>query len=79
MTSVDADAHTVTTREGTLLPYDVLVVAVGAAPRLPWGRALALDVTTPNMLTRLCRDASKAAIRRLVVALPPGPHWPLPG
>jgi sulfide:quinone oxidoreductase len=79
LTSVDADAHTVTTREGTLLPYDVLVVAVGAAPRLPWGRALALDVTTPKMLSRLCRDASKAAIRRLVVALPPGPHWPLPG
>jgi sulfide:quinone oxidoreductase len=79
LASVDADAHTVTTREGAQLPYDVLVVAVGAAPRLPWGHALALDVTTPRMLRRLRREAAKPAMSRLVVALPPGPHWPLPG
>jgi sulfide:quinone oxidoreductase len=79
LANVDADAHTVTTLEGASLPYDVLVVAVGAAPRLPWGRALALDVTTPQMLRRLRREAGKASVRRIVVALPPGPHWPLPG
>src|SRR4051794_18351806 len=74
---VDADGHTITTLEGASLPYDVLVMAVGAAPRLPWGHAVALDVTTPRMLPRLRREA--AAVRRLVIALPPGPHWPLPG
>jgi len=74
---VDADGRTITTLEGASLPYDVLVMAVGAAPRLPWGHAVALDVTTPKMLQRLRREA--AAVRRLVIALPPGPHWPLPG
>jgi sulfide:quinone oxidoreductase len=79
LAEVDVDAHTVTTLDGASLPYDVLVVAVGAAPRLPWGHALALDVTTPKMLLRLRREAANASVRRLVVALPPGPHWPLPG
>ena len=79
MASVDADAHAISTLEGTVLNYDVLVVAVGATPRLPWGRALALDVTTPRMLDRLRHEAGRPEVRRLVVALPPGPHWALPG
>ena len=79
MASVDVDAHTVTTLEGALLPYNMLVVAVGAAARLPWGHAVALDVATPRMVSRLRRKARRPGVRRLVVALPPGPHWPLPG
>jgi sulfide:quinone oxidoreductase len=79
LASVDADAHAATTLNRAVLNYDVLVVAVGAAPRLPWGRALALDVTTPRMLERLRHAAGTPAVRRLVVALPQGPHWALPG
>lgn len=79
LASVDVDAHTVTSMEGALLSYDVLVVAVGAAPRLPWGRALALDVATPQVLEHLLHVARTPGFDRLVIALPPGPHWPVPG
>jgi sulfide:quinone oxidoreductase len=77
--TVDADAHTATMLDGTTLAYDVLVLAVGAAPRLPWGHALALDATSPRMVDVLQGVALRPGARRVVVALPPGPHWPLPG
>lgn len=77
--SVDADARTVTLLEGTTLGYDLLVLAVGAAPRLPWGRALALDVTSHRMLDYAVKAAATAGARRIAIAIPPGPHWPLPG
>jgi sulfide:quinone oxidoreductase len=79
LVSVDADARTVTLLEGPTLGYDVLVLAVGAAPRLPWGRALALDVTSNRMLDMTLAETTAAGAHRIAILIPPGPHWPLPG
>lgn len=77
--SVNLAAHVVATREGTTMPYDVLVVATGAAARLPWGHAELLDVGTGHMLGGLRDDIRRHGVRRIVVAIPDAPHWPLPG
>jgi sulfide:quinone oxidoreductase len=76
---IDPRAHTVVTLAGDRLDYDVLIVALGAVPHLPYGRALTFDVTTPGVLARLRSQVRRGAIRHLVIALPPGPHWMLPG
>ncbi|MCU1504605.1 MAG: hypothetical protein JWM12_3959 [Ilumatobacteraceae bacterium] len=76
---VDVKGHVVKTLAGNVLSYDVLVVALGAVPHLSYGRALAFDVTTKEMLSRTLNRALRGEVRRLVVALPPGPHWTLPG
>jgi sulfide:quinone oxidoreductase len=77
--TVDADSRSATMRDGATLAYDVLVTAVGAAPRLPWGHALTLNVTSPRMVDRMLREVRDTGAHRLVIGLPPGPHWPLPG
>jgi sulfide:quinone oxidoreductase len=77
--TVDVDAHSATMLDGATLAYDVLVMAIGAAPRLPWGHALMLDATSPRMVDRMLRELAGNGTRRVVVGLPPGPHWPLPG
>jgi sulfide:quinone oxidoreductase len=76
---VDVEGHLVKTLTGEALPYDVLIVTLGAVPYLPWGHALAFDVTTDRMLSRTLSRVRRGEVRRLVVALPAGPHWTLPG
>jgi sulfide:quinone oxidoreductase len=76
---VDVDDHRVTLRDGGHLSYDALVVALGAVPHRPDGRALALDVASPGLLSRLRDHARSGSASHLVVALPRGPHWTLPG
>lgn len=76
---VDPVAHVVTTREETRLPYDVLVLATGAATRLPWGHADLLGVAPERMVDDLRSEIRGGGIRRVVVAIPDAPHWPLPG
>src|SRR4051812_27795066 len=77
--AVDPAGHTVSTREGTTLPYDALIVATGGAAALPWGRAIVLDVSSPAMLQQLRKRLCRGDASDVVVALPGGPHWPLPG
>src|SRR4051812_8629910 len=36
LAAVDADGHAVRTTEGDVVPYDSLLVAVGAVPRVPF-------------------------------------------
>lgn len=76
---VDIDGHVVKTLAGETLPYDVLVVTLGTVPHLPWRSALAFDVTTERMLSQTLSRVRRGEVRRLVIALPPGPHWTLPG
>jgi sulfide:quinone oxidoreductase len=77
--AVDVDERRVRLLDGGRLSYDLLVVAVGAVPFLPYGRALAFDVATPQVLSRLRTEVRRGAASHLVIALPRGPHWMLPG
>lgn len=77
--AVDVDEHRVRLLDGGRLSYDVLVVALGAVPFLPYGRALSFDVATPKVLSRLRTEVLRGAASHVVIALPRGPHWMLPG
>ncbi|MDX6702378.1 MAG: sulfide:quinone oxidoreductase [Baekduia sp.] len=76
---VDVENRHVTLRDGGRLSYDVLIVALGAVPYVPRGRALAFDVAVPGMLARLRHDVRSGAASDVVIALPREPHWTLPG
>jgi sulfide:quinone oxidoreductase len=77
--AVDVDERRVRLLDGGRLSYDVLVVALGAVPSLPYGRALALDVTTPKTLSHVRDQVRRGVASHVVIALPRGPHWTLPG
>lgn len=77
--AVDPEAKVVTTGRGGDLPYDVLLVAVGALQR----EAVAGAVTfrgpaDVHALRNVFDDAVTGAVRSVVFALPGGPGWPLP-
>ncbi len=77
--TVDADRWVVETARGIEIPYDVLVVAVGARPRVAVTNALTFaGPESTASLTALLEQAISGAIRRIVFALPPGAAWPLP-
>ena len=74
--SVDPDTHTVTLSSERSLSYDMLVIAVGARPRvgIPGATTFNSEATGPfrDMLDNLRRGD------RIVFALPAGITWPLP-
>ncbi|WP_187368978.1 NAD(P)/FAD-dependent oxidoreductase [Baekduia soli] len=75
--AVDVGAHTVLTRDGERYVYDALVVAVGAVPHLPLGRAMMLD-PRPAMLEGLLAEVDAGTTRRVAIVISDGPHWVLP-
>jgi sulfide:quinone oxidoreductase len=79
VTEVDPDLHLVTTEFGDQLPYDLLLLALGAHPfeAVPG----ALTFTGPKedaALARVLEDAVHGEITSIVFALPPGASWPMP-
>jgi sulfide:quinone oxidoreductase len=79
VTEVDPDLHLVTTEGGGRLPYDLLLLALGAHPfeAVPG----ALTFTGPKedaALARVLEDAVHGEIQSIVFALPPGASWPMP-
>jgi sulfide:quinone oxidoreductase len=78
LASVDPDAHIVRTSDGQELPYDVLVLAHGAAAAPAYDRALTFDPEDTDQLSGLLRDAEEGYAKRIAVVVPPGPHWTLP-
>jgi sulfide:quinone oxidoreductase len=77
--SVDSDSHAVNTTDGAELPYDLLLLALGAipVPSIP-GALTFRGPQDEEALGELLRDARAGRIRRLVFALPSGSAWPLP-
>jgi sulfide:quinone oxidoreductase len=76
--AVDAEARTVSTAEGPI-PYDALVLAVGAQSSPAYARALNWDDRAePHVLGGLLMDIEGGYTPRLAVVVPPGPGWPLP-
>jgi sulfide:quinone oxidoreductase len=77
--SVDTDAHRLSTWDGRELPYELLVMAIGAHPEV----AIPGSVTVrgPGYTGRfrsVLRDLDERRVRNIVFAVPAGASWPLP-
>src|SRR5215211_31281 len=77
--SVQADKRLVKTWDGRALPYEVLLVAIGARPAvaIPGSVTIAGPGYTSRFRTVL-RELEERRIRRVVFAVPPASSWPLP-
>jgi sulfide:quinone oxidoreductase len=80
---VDARGHWVHTRQGAVLHYEALVLAVGARPASPLSGTLVYgDPRSRAQFGRLLATAqagrAPARTPQLVFAVPPGVRWPLP-
>jgi sulfide:quinone oxidoreductase len=77
--SVDTAAHHVVAWDGRELPYDMLLVAVGARARtsIPGSVTIQGPGFTGRFRTVL-RELDERRIRHVAFAVPPGASWPLP-
>jgi sulfide:quinone oxidoreductase len=77
--AVDPVRHLVETAEGEELPYDVLLLALGAVPleAVP-GAQTFRGPEDGAALDGLLEEAVQGRLRRLVFAVPAGGAWPLP-
>jgi len=79
LASVDPAAHSVQTTDGETIPYDALLVSVGAIPRpafehgLPYGAPGAEEA-----MHGLIQDVEGGYVKSVAFVVPPGPSWPLP-
>jgi sulfide:quinone oxidoreductase len=77
--SVDAEHREVTTGDGEALPYDVLLLALGAQARPGLPGALTFRGSQDEaLLSALLSKARTGQVRKLVFALPVGSTWALP-
>lgn len=72
--------RTLLTRDGDLLPFDYLLIAVGARPQ----RALRQGAVwrpgqDPAVLAEILAGLASGAVARAGVVIPRGVRWPLPG
>ena len=76
---VSTDPHEVVTSSGEVVPYDRLVLAVGARPYPAFRHAITLGVEdTTAALTRLVSDLDRGDVRRVAFVVPSGASWTLP-
>jgi sulfide:quinone oxidoreductase len=76
---VSHDRHEIKTTSGAVVPYDRLVLAVGARPFPPFRHAITLgDDGTTEALTRLVSDLERGDVRRVAFVVPSGASWTLP-
>jgi sulfide:quinone oxidoreductase len=77
--SVDTAARHVVTWDGRELPFDVLLVAVGARPTTSIPGSVTIQ--GPGYTGRFCtllRELDERRVRHVAFAVPPGASWPLP-
>jgi sulfide:quinone oxidoreductase len=76
---VSAERHEIRSTSGAVVPYDRLVLAVGARPFPPFRHAITLggDDTT-EALTDLVSDLERGDVRRVAFVVPGGASWTLP-
>jgi sulfide:quinone oxidoreductase len=76
---VDGEAREAVTRDGERIPYDALVVAVGAPAEaaLPRAHTFFADAD-PESLHWIVRELEERTLRRIAFVVPPGRTWPLP-
>src|SRR5919199_1214750 len=78
LVAVDDGARVAITAAGERLPYDALLLAVGARAVSVLPRALCWDDADTDRLGGVLRDIEQGYSRRLAVVVPSGPVWPLP-
>src|SRR5829696_4351383 len=79
VTSVDTARRRVITWDGRELPYDVLLVAIGA--RATTSIPGSVTVQGPGYTSRfrtVLRELDERRVRQVAFAVPPGASWPLP-
>jgi sulfide:quinone oxidoreductase len=73
------DRHEVVTSSGELLPYDRLVLAVGARPCAAFRHAITLGLEdTGEALTTLMSELERGDVRQMAFVVPSGASWTLP-
>lgn len=76
---VAPDARIAHTRDGAELPYDALVLALGARPAVRFPRARTIDDRRlDDVLHGLVQDVEGGYVRRLAFVMPAEGCWPLP-
>ncbi|HEU4702947.1 MAG TPA: FAD-dependent oxidoreductase [Conexibacter sp.] len=76
---VDALGHWVRTRDGAVVRYEALVLAVGARPERPFPGALVYgDPRSRVDFARMLAAAEAGHAERIVFAIPDGARWSLP-
>jgi len=79
LSAVHADGHAVMTTDGDTVPYDSLLLATGALPRLPFEHALAFGGPgAEERMHGLVQDLEAGYVRRVAFVVPSGASWPLP-
>ena len=79
LTGVDAESRVAVTATGERLPYDALLVAVGARSEPAFRRPLTWTPDTdPELFGGLLRDLEEGYAKRLAFIVPPGVAWALP-
>jgi sulfide:quinone oxidoreductase len=77
LAAVEPDDHRVVTGDGDRLPYDTLLIGLGARPQI--AVAGALPFRGPEDATRIAAGLRELGTRRRVVfTVPPRPAWTLP-
>ena len=79
LTGVRADERVITTASGASLPYDELVLAVGARRRAPYSSGVMFrGLEDAEAVHGLVQDVELGMIDSVVFAVPTGTTWPLP-
>lgn len=79
LVSVDGPHQTVCTTEGTIVPYDALLVACGARPSVRYEHAVTIDDRKlDELLHGMIQDIEGDYIHSLAFITPPRMAWPLP-
>jgi sulfide:quinone oxidoreductase len=77
--SVDLSSRVARLVDGRALPYDALLVAVGAQPRSPYPRALAYGAQgSDERMHGLIQDLEDGYVKRIAFVVPSKASWPLP-
>jgi sulfide:quinone oxidoreductase len=81
LTGVDVAERIVRLGDGDTLPYDALVLAMGAAAEPAFGNGHVFnwdDTCEAEAIGGLLRDLEEGYSQHLAIVIPPGPGWPLP-
>jgi sulfide:quinone oxidoreductase len=78
VTGLDGHARLVLLDDDDPLPYDMVLLALGASPTVAYPAATTWRDDDPTALAGLARQARKGTDRSVVVVVPPGPAWLLP-
>jgi sulfide:quinone oxidoreductase len=78
VSAVDVDEHHVVTDTGETVPYDVLLLAIGAVPRASMPRSLCFGTDgSHERMHGLIQDVEDGYVRSVAFVMPTGATWPV--